>query len=216
MSPLQVYKASAGSGKTYALTLEYLKLLFRIPEAHRHILAVTFTNKAAGEMKSRILMRLFNLSRSDPDAGSEDLNLLVEATGMDAARITKQAGNLLNLILNDYSRFSVGTIDKFFQSVIRAFTREIGIQPGYNLELDHQRVLSMGVDLLFQEIGDDAELQQWLIRFAEERLEESRSWNFKNDILALGMQLFRESFQELYTDADLSLLNKQNLDDFLK
>ncbi len=216
MSPLQVYKASAGSGKTYALTLEYLKLLFRIPEAHRHILAVTFTNKAAGEMKSRILMRLFNLSRSDPDAGSEDLNLLVEATGMDAVRITERAGNLLNLILNDYSRFSVGTIDKFFQSVIRAFTREIGIQPGYNLELDHQRVLSMGVELLFQEIGDDAELQQWLIRFAEERLEESRSWNFKNDILALGMQLFRESFQELYADADLSLLNKQNLEDFLK
>ncbi|MFH0757076.1 MAG: UvrD-helicase domain-containing protein [Bacteroidota bacterium] len=216
MSPLHVYKASAGSGKTYALTLEYLKLLFRIPEAHRHILAVTFTNKAAGEMKSRILRRLFDLSRGDPDAGSEDLKVLVEATGMDAARITERAGNLLNLILNDYTWFSVGTIDRFFQSVIRAFTREIGIQPGYNLELDHQRILSMGVDLLFQEIGDDAELQQWLIRFAEERMEESRSWNFKNDILALGMELFRESFQELYADTDLSLLNKKNLEDFLK
>ncbi len=216
MSPLHVYRASAGSGKTYALTLEYLKLLFRKPEVHRHILAVTFTNKAAGEMKSRILTRLHELSVCDPVKGSEDLDALATETGLDPEQIIGRSGKLLNIILNDYSSFSVGTIDKFFQSVIRAFTREIGIQPGYNLELDQQRILSMGVDQLFQDIGEDPELQQWLIRFAEERLEESRSWNFKNEILALGMQLFRESFQELYADADLSLLNKKNLEDFLE
>ena len=193
MSPLNVYKASAGSGKTFALTLAYLTLLFRHPEAYRHILAVTFTNKAAGEMKDRILTRLYKLSATDSSGESEDLELLVKETGLEARVIVQRAGHLLNMILNDYSGFSVGTIDKFFQSVIRAFTREIGIQPGYNLELDHQRVLALAVDQLFQDIDGEQELQRWLIRFAEERMEESRSWNFRKDIVNLGMQLFRET-----------------------
>ena len=136
MSPLKIYKASAGSGKTYALTMEYLTLLFRYPEAHRHILAVTFTNKAAGEMKDRILSRLHTLSKSSAADPGDELNFLVKETGLEKHQIIQRAGKLLNAILNDYSSFSVGTIDKFFQSVIRAFTREIGIQPAYNLELD--------------------------------------------------------------------------------
>lgn len=214
MSPLKIYKASAGSGKTYALTLEYLSLLFRYPDAHRHILAVTFTNKAAGEMKTRILDRLYGLSRSSVDHNSDELLYLVGVTGLDKGQIIQRSGKLLNAILNDYSSFSVGTIDKFFQSVIRAFTREIGIQPGYNLELDSMRILSLGVDQLFRDISDHPTLQRWLIRYAEERLEESRSWNFRLDIIELGMQLFRESFQEMFADSDLSLLSRENLEDF--
>ncbi|MDX2430594.1 MAG: UvrD-helicase domain-containing protein, partial [Bacteroides sp.] len=175
MSPLKIYKASAGSGKTYALTLEYLTLLFRYPDAHRHILAVTFTNKAAGEMKSRILDRLHKISGSSLTDLSDEVKHLMKETGLKPDQIISRAGKLLNSILNDYSSFSVGTIDKFFQSVIRAFTREIGIQPGYNLELDTMRVLSLGVDRLFKDISDHPALQKWLIRYAEERMEESRS-----------------------------------------
>ncbi len=214
MSPLKIYKASAGSGKTYALTLEYLSLLFRYPDAHRHILAVTFTNKAAGEMKKRILDRLNTLSKSSVADRSDELKHLINETGLEPGLIIQRAGILLNAILNDYSSFSVGTIDKFFQSVIRAFTREIGIQPGYNLELDTTRVLSQGVDQLFKDISDHPALQSWLIRYAEERMEDSRSWNFRGDVIELGMQLFRESFQEMFTDFDLSLLNRENLKDF--
>lgn len=214
MSPLKIYKASAGSGKTYALTLEYLSLLFRYPDAHRHILAVTFTNKAAAEMKTRILDRLYSLSKSAVGDKSDELLQLSRETGLDARQIIKRSGILLNAILNDYSSFSVGTIDKFFQSVIRAFTREIGIQPGYNLELDSMRILSLGVDQLFRDISDQPTLQRWLIRYAEERMEESRSWNFKQDIIELGMQLFRESFQEMFADSDLSLLSRENLEKF--
>ena len=116
MSPLNVYKASAGSGKTFALTMEYLKLLFRFPGIHRHILAVTFTNKAAGEMKQRILGRLYQLSKYDGSSDLEEMNLLVKHTGMEKEAIGHKAGLLLKTILNDYSGFSVGTIDKFFQS----------------------------------------------------------------------------------------------------
>ncbi len=215
MSPLNVYKASAGSGKTFALTMEYMKLLFRHPGIHRHILAVTFTNKAAGEMKQRILGRLYQLSRYDGSSPLVEMDLLSAETGLEPGAVSKMAGELLQAILNDYSGFSVGTIDKFFQSVIRAFTREIGIQPGYNLELDHNRVLGLAVDGLFRELAEREDLQQWLIRFAEERMEESRSWNFKNDMVQLGMQLFREAFQGLFLGEDLSAIDREHLDLFV-
>ncbi len=214
MCPLKIYKASAGSGKTFALTLEYLTLLFRYPEAHRHILAVTFTNKAAGEMKGRILKSLYAISKSSVNNQGDEMKFLISETGLEPDQMIRQAGYLLNTILNDYSSFSVGTIDKFFQSVIRAFTREIGIQPGYNLELDTKRVLSLGVDQLFNDISNHPTLQRWLIRYAEERMDESRSWNFRSDIIELGMQLFRESFQERFSDSDLSHLNRENLENF--
>jgi len=215
MPPLNIYKASAGSGKTFALTMEYLKLLYSQEGIHRHILAVTFTNKAAGEMKHRILSRLSALSQYNGREHMEEMKQLVEATRLDEKSVSRKAGELLETILNDYSGFSVGTIDKFFQSVIRAFTREIGIQPGYNLELDHSRVLSLAVDRLFQDLGNHRELQAWLIRYAEERMEESRSWNFKQEIIQLGMQLFKESFQGLFLKHSISVLNKENLDLFL-
>ena len=216
MPPLDIYKASAGSGKTFALTMEYLKLLFGHPGIHRHILAVTFTNKAAGEMKQRILGRLSELSYYREGDQMEEMKQLKEATGLNEGSIKHRAGELLDIILNDYSGFSVGTIDKFFQSVIRAFTREIGIQPGYNLELDHPRVLSMAVDRLFQDLGNNSELQEWLIRYAVERMEEAKSWNFRREIIELGMQLFKESFQGLFLKHDITLLGKQNLDLYLK
>ncbi len=215
MPPLNIYKASAGSGKTFALTMEYLKLLFRQEGIHRHILAVTFTNKAAGEMKYRILDRLHALSLYREEDELEEMKLLREATGMDATSISQRSKALLKEILNDYSGFSVGTIDKFFQSVIRAFTREIGIQPGYNLELDHSRVLSLAVDRMFQDLSSRADLQRWLIRFAEERMESTASWNFKNEIILLGKQLFMEAFQSLFEHQNIDVLNKENLDLYL-
>ncbi len=167
-------------------------------------------------MKHRILGRLSALSHYSKGESMEEMKQLVEATGLDEASISRRAGELLDTILNDYSGFSVGTIDKFFQSVIRAFTREIGIQPGYNLELDHSRVLSQAVDRMFQDLGNHMELQEWLIRYAEERMEESRSWNFRQEIIQLGMQLFKESFQGLFLKHDISLLKKENLDLFLQ
>jgi ATP-dependent exoDNAse (exonuclease V) beta subunit len=216
MSPLTLYKASAGSGKTHALTLGYIGLLLKAPEAHRHILAVTFTNKAAAEMKHRILSILSSLSKADPSGDKQTLGKLSKDTGLDCASIVTKSGKLLDAILNDYSWFSVGTIDKFFQSVIRSFTREIGIQPGYNLELDYQGVLEQAIDQLFIDLADQLELKRWMIRYAEERMEDSRSWNFKEELVDLGLQLFRESFQVLFSDNDLSVLDKENLDRYLQ
>lgn len=202
MSPLTIYKASAGSGKTFRLTLGYMELLFRNPQSYRHILAVTFTNKAASEMKSRILERLFRLSELKDGELSDDLRELMQSTGLPPSEITDRAGKLLVSILNDYSRFSVGTIDRFFQGVIRAFAREIGLQAGFSLELDRDRILGEAVDRMFMDLGEDSELLEWMLRLAESRIEASRGWNFRGEIISLGEQLFTESYQQVLLESE--------------
>ncbi|MFZ5939628.1 MAG: UvrD-helicase domain-containing protein [Bacteroidota bacterium] len=197
MSPLSVYKASAGSGKTYSLTLEYIRILLTSERKHRGILAVTFTNKAAGEMKERILRTLSKLSANGTGEECSEMSDLIRMTGLARETIADRAGNELSAILNDYSWFSVGTIDRFFQSVIRAFTREFGLQPGFNLELDRDKVLNESVDRLFMKLTGDRELQDWLTSFAEDNIERAASWNFSRQIVALGAELFREEYQQI-------------------
>lgn len=214
MAPLSVYKASAGSGKTYRLTLGYLELLFRNPQAYRHILAVTFTNKAASEMKSRILEQLHALSRLKEGESSDLLLSLERSTGRTREQIIENAGALLVRILNDYSRFSVGTIDRFFQGVIRAFTREIGLQAGFSLELDRDRILGEAIDRMFLDLGEDQELLDWMLKLAESRIEASRGWNFKNEILGLGQELFSEAYQEVMLERDV-YTSREQLESFI-
>ena len=198
--PLTIYKASAGSGKTFRLTQGYLEMLFQDPRSYKHILAVTFTNKAASEMKSRILERLYKLSVIKADESSDDLEHLLKVTGLTRTVVIDRAGSLLVTILNDYSRFSVGTIDRFFQGVIRAFAREVGLPAGFVLELDRDRILGEAVDRLFMDLGEDAELFEWMLKLAQSRIEESRGWNFRGDIMHLGEELFSEAYQQVQLD----------------
>ena len=145
---LNVYRASAGSGKTFRLTKDYIHLLFRHQgeNLHRHILAVTFTNKATEEMKSRILKELFALAQGQP---SNYRKSLMEEYGRNEAEVNLKAKQILVSLLYDYSSFAVSTIDSFFQQVIRSFAREMGINGAYNLEMENDAVLSQAVDNLF-------------------------------------------------------------------
>ena len=127
MAKLNIIRASAGSGKTYTLTEEYLKFALREPDSFRHILAVTFTNKATAEMKNRIVGELYRLSGGQE---SKHLQPLIAALGITETELRARAGSVLQKILHAYSLFSVSTIDSFFQQIIRSFTREIGIQGG--------------------------------------------------------------------------------------
>ena len=161
LSVLHIYKSSAGSGKTYNLTKNYLKLLFDRNISHRNILAVTFTNKASAEMKSRIIETLNFLSKGDEVSSALAVEIFT-GRDYDEKEIFKQAFDLLTAILNDYSAFYVSTIDKFFQWIIRNFAKESGLQAGYNLELNNRLILAEAVDLMMFTLDTDENLKNWL------------------------------------------------------
>lgn len=207
---LTIYRASAGAGKTHKLTGEYLTLLFSAPGAFRRILAVTFTNKATDEMKSRIVAELHNLASGAP---SDYLPALMQRYELPEARLRKQAHQILIALLHDYSAFNISTIDRFFQQITRAFSREIGLQGGYNIELDTNLVLNEAVDELMNDLAkpEHKELLGWLISFAEDRIEEGKGWDFRQEILSLAGELFKESYKAFYRAQACPSDNKQNL-----
>ncbi|MEN9919827.1 MAG: hypothetical protein RL662_2263 [Bacteroidota bacterium] len=210
---LIVYKASAGSGKTHQLTEEYLLLLFKTPFAYKHILAVTFTNKATEEMKSRIIKELAYLAS---DKKSEHLKKLCEAYNKPQEAIQAQARQILTTILHDYSAFSISTIDRFFQQTMRSFTREIGLGGGYNVELDKDKVLRLAIDSMLYDLeqSGNEQLLDWLIRFSEEKIEGGETWNIRNDIHALSSEIFKESYKESSDEIQQDISNKELLNEY--
>lgn len=210
---LNVYRASAGSGKTHRLTEEYLHLLFSSPFAYRHILAVTFTNKATDEMKSRIIAELSNLAS---DKGSSYLDSLSKEYGYNEQQVRKEARDILVRILHDYSAFSVSTIDRFFQQTMRAFTREIGLGGGYNVELDTDKVLGEAIDSMLYDLerNDNKQLLDWLIRFSEEKIENGETWNIRNDIKSLSSEIFKESYKAYSNQVQEDISDKKLMSDY--
>ena len=175
---VSIVKASAGSGKTYRLTQDYIDLLLSgDTQRYKHILAVTFTNKATDEMKSRVIEELDRLSRSD-DARAP------------------LAADRLRRMLHDYTCFSVSTIDKFFQTVMRSFAREIGQYASYRVELDTDAVLDQVVDLLLDSIEDPAHdaLLKWLKDYSFDQVEQGDGWNIVRPLKKMAGQFLDESF----------------------
>jgi ATP-dependent helicase/nuclease subunit A len=193
MSQLTIYKASAGSGKTFRLVVEYLKLLVVNPFNYRHILAVTFTNKATAEMKERILRDLFKVAKN---ADSKLVVLLESETGLGQMRIVEHAEIALANILHDYDRFAVSTIDSFFQRVLRSFARETGLYGAYEIELDQTAVIEEACDKVLLSAEHDAHLRNWLIDMSESQLNEGKNWQFRENIMALGVELMKEPYQK--------------------
>lgn len=210
MSSLEIYKASAGSGKTFRIVREYLRMVFHRPGAYKNILAVTFTNKATAEMKDRILKDLSALASGKP---SGHLEYLTGEFRLSEEAIRTKAATILKLILHDYSRFSVSTIDSFFQRIIRAFSREMRLNASYRTELDAQMILEEAVDRLFLEIDNNPGLKAWMLEYAEQNLREGKNWNFREDLTGRGKELFTEEFK-LFSEpllkklADKSYLTK--------
>ncbi len=206
--PLNIYRASAGSGKTYTLTGEYLRLLMKDPENYRRILAVTFTNKAAEEMKQRILKQLNRLA-TGRESGYR--SRFMQEFGLSGEAVDLRARSALSGILHHYADFHISTIDSFFQNVIRSFIREIGIDAGCEIELDNAKVLGEITDRLLLDIEHDRQLRDWLIGFAEEQVESGRSWDVKRPIRNLGGEIFKETFKLLPGGARQQLQNRDNL-----
>ncbi|EMR01790.1 UvrD-helicase domain-containing protein [Cesiribacter andamanensis] len=191
--PFKIYRSSAGSGKTYALTREYLSLALQSPDYFRSILAVTFTNKATQEMKSRIIETLHELASGQPHSMRQ---ALMEATGLEGAALTQRATEVLSSILHNYAHFSVSTIDSFFQRIIRSFAKEIGLRAGFKVELDQQKVLDDLIDRVLAGVGTDKHLTRWLTQFAEEQIDEGKSWDIRRSIRSLAGEIFTESYKQ--------------------
>ncbi len=201
---LNIYSASAGSGKTHKLTGEYLKLLFQVStndiRPYKHILAVTFTNKATAEMKQRILQELYLLSidcaQSDFYEMIRSLKCVKDVEESDTrVKIAAEAKRLLHEILNDYSLFNISTIDKFFQQILRSFAREVGQYSSYNVELDRDSVMVEAIDLLMDSLEENDDLLRWMIDLSIEAIENGENWNVRNKIQLLGNELFSEKFR---------------------
>lgn len=193
MAGLKIIKASAGSGKTHTLTSEYIDLLFKSEKAYRHILAVTFTNKATEEMKRRVVETLYKQSLSNP-----------------------QAKKKLTEILHDYSSFAISTIDRFFQQTMRAFAREIGKNSAYSVELDQEMVLSEAIDNMVMNLDkeENDELLDWLTSLGEASVESGEGWNFKGKLASLAREIFRETYKNMRGNSNSELISKNRLSAF--
>ena len=189
----KILNASAGSGKTYQLAYKYVHDTVEQPTRYRHILAVTFTNKATEEMKTRILKEIHALASG---AASSYLEPLCRELGMDAATVRRRAREVRSHILHDYSHFTVLTIDTFFQRILRAFIKELGIDLNYTVEIETAPVLAQGADTLIEQIASDSGLQRWMSDFVQERIDEGLKWDIRESILTLGAELFKERNRE--------------------
>lgn len=196
VAAFQVYNASAGSGKTFSLVKEYLKIVLKSnnPDQFKHILAITFTNKAANEMKARIVKNLRQFADSSILSNQTDMFLkIVEETKLDPTTIHQRAAKVLHQILTQYGSFSVSTIDSFTHKLIRSFAFDLGLPINFEVELKSKILLDLAVDQLIAQIGVDAELTDFLIDYALSNLEDNKSWDFSDMIKENAQVLLNES-----------------------
>jgi len=215
-----VYRSSAGSGKTFTLVKEYVKIILAEPDAFRHVLAITFTNKASNEMKERVLKALAELSAEGRSADRMVKNtlapILKNETGMTYDEISLNASIALEMILHNYADFAIGTIDSFSHRLIRTFAHDFGLPVNFNVELDADEMLSTAVNLLLDKVGDDTELTALLVKFLETRMDDDKGWNIDSILTNFARILLDEEGQaRIGTLKDLSLENFQVISDNL-
>ena len=188
---IHVYKASAGAGKTYVLTQEYLKLLFQNQKNFRQTLAVTFTNKASAEMKHRIIASLYELAY---EKDSSYFTILEQTIHQNKEFIRSRAQDILHEILHNYSFFFIETIDSFFQRVIRNFAKECNLYSSYSLELNQSDILEKAVLQMFLELSKDHPVFQIIRDLSDYKIEEGKSRNIMYEIISYCSILFNEQY----------------------
>ena len=198
---LLIYNSSAGSGKTYTLVMEFLKLVLHRPTLFRSILAITFTNKATAEMKERIVDALSSLANN---TDVEYMRTVCKATGLPEPLVSERATRTLGLILHDYSSFSVSTIDSFFAKLVRSMSRELQLSFGYNLELDTTSVIDEISQRLFNDITSNRQLREWLMAYVMDKIESDKHWTIEGEVHNIARTLFTEQFRSIFPDGDIT------------
>ena len=196
IKPLTVYKASAGSGKTFTLATEYIRLLVENPQSYRNILAVTFTNKATEEMKMRILSQLYGIWKQLPESDNYLQNIQMK-TGLAPNVISERAGLALNNLTHNYNYFRVETIDTFFQSVLRNMARELDLTTNLRIGLNDYQVEELAVDQLIEDLTTTDVMLQWILKYVMENISDDKSWNVIAQIKKFGQNIFKDYYKEV-------------------
>ena len=208
-----IYDASAGSGKTYTLVKEYLKIILvsKKPDAYRNILAITFTNKAVHEMKSRVLESLSQFSKENPSEKALQLMQDISSdTGLSLNAITEKAKSIIKNLIHNYAAFDISTIDKFTHKVIRAFAHDLNLPITFEVSLDTEILLTEAVDAIIAEAGNDEELTKLLVDFTMEKTDDDKSWDISREIMETGKLILNENNREEITHFD-----KKKITDFV-
>ena len=193
---LKIYRASAGSGKTFTLALEYMKLLIENPYSYKRILAVTFTNKATGEMKERILGKLYGVANRTPDAADYLKKLKEQLPGKSEEQIVANAEKALQLLLHDYGHFRIQTIDAFFQSVLRSLARELELNGDMEILLDGEKQLNDAVDTFIRNLEPDTTDIAQVVGYIEDELANGSEWRVDRKIKTFAQNLLKEEYQQ--------------------
>ena len=194
MTSLTIYKASAGSGKTFRLAVEYIKLLIQNPMSYRTTLAVTFTNKATEEMKMRILSQLYGIWKQLPDS-QQYMQKVCEELHVSEEFASRQAGIALTSLIHHYSQFHVETIDSFFQTVLRNLARELDLTANLRVELNDGEVEEMAVDQLIESLKSTDSILIWIMNFITANISDDKNWNVIGQIKNFGKTIFKDFYK---------------------
>ncbi len=210
--PFSIYDAAAGSGKTFTLVKEYLKILLISKQEgyYKYILAITFTNKAVAEMKQRIIEGLISFSEMDFVENPSDMALAIASeTGLELKEIQLKSSKIITHLLHNYSSFSVETIDSFNHRLIRTFARDLKLSGNFEVSLDIKNLLAEAVDLLISKAGENQKITKLLIDYTLEKTDDDKSWDISKDIAKASELIFNENDAKHFKK-----LKKKRFDDF--
>ncbi len=210
----QVYNASAGSGKTYTLTKEYLKILLVAPanDTYKKILAITFTNKAVEEMKSRIIDSLIAFTKNEvSEKTAKFMQEIASEIKLDVPTIQQKSKKILKNLIHNYAAFDISTIDKFTHRIIRTFTHDLNLPTNFDVTLDTDELLKNAIDVVVAKAGEEDELTHVLINFAKSKTDDDKSWDVTLDLYEVSRLILNE--EHFFNFGKLS---DKSVDDFSK
>jgi len=221
--PLKIYNASAGSGKTYQLVLQYLRLLLsnKQEKSFNEIIAMTFTNKAANEMKSKIINSLYCLSNYPNEVDGTTfsyIETLKQKDGLSEKQIISTAKKQLKKLLHTYENFHVMTIDKFNLKLIRQFSRDLDLPGQFEVVLEEREIIEQSIDLLINNVGNKnhENSTDLIYDYAKKNIDDGKKWDIRNQMIEFAEILNKESYFPKIEELKSSKINNENFQQWSK